>query len=90
MAAFYELVKDHNNLNRTAVVGIEHLQELADFGRANLNKEYSEELNSNRMKIVVGDGRKGYENEAPYDVIHVGASAPVMPIPLIKQLKVGG
>ena len=28
--------------------------------------------------------------EAPYDVIHVGAASPTMPIELIKQLKVGG
>ena len=28
-AAFYELVKDENNLNRTAVVGIEHIDHLA-------------------------------------------------------------
>ena len=25
------------------------------------------------IEIVCGDGRKGYEQEAPYDVIHVGA-----------------
>jgi len=27
----------------------------------------------------VGDGRMGYAEEAPYDAIHVGAAAPVVP-----------
>ena len=46
-AAFYELVKDQKNLARTAVVGIEHIDELAEMSRVNLNKAYSAELNSN-------------------------------------------
>lgn len=28
---------------------------------------------------TVGDGRKGYPEEAPYDAIHVGAAAPTVP-----------
>ncbi len=28
---------------------------------------------------LAGDGRLGYENEAPYDAIHVGAAAPTLP-----------
>lgn len=33
------------------------------------------------MKVIlsVGDGRYGYSTAAPYDVIHVGASAAVIP-----------
>ena len=27
----------------------------------------------------VGDGRKGFEEEGPYDAIHVGAAAPTLP-----------
>lgn len=27
----------------------------------------------------MGDGRLGYPEEAPYDAIHVGAAAPVVP-----------
>uniref|UniRef100_H0X741 Protein-L-isoaspartate O-methyltransferase n=1 Tax=Otolemur garnettii TaxID=30611 RepID=H0X741_OTOGA len=38
----------------------------------------------------VGDGRMGYATEAPYDAIHVGAAAPVVPQALIDQLKPGG
>lgn len=29
--------------------------------------------------IQVGDGRKGYPQEGPYDAIHVGAAAPTLP-----------
>jgi len=29
--------------------------------------------------ILVGDGRKGYEPDAPYNAIHVGATAPDLP-----------
>lgn len=29
--------------------------------------------------LAVGDGRMGYPEEAPYDAIHVGAAAPVVP-----------
>lgn len=29
--------------------------------------------------LAVGDGRMGYAEEAPYDAIHVGAAAPVVP-----------
>lgn len=29
--------------------------------------------------LSVGDGRMGYPEEAPYDAIHVGAAAPVVP-----------
>ena len=37
-AAFYEAVKDPHNLKRTAVVGIEHIDKLADQAISNLKK----------------------------------------------------
>ncbi|KAH0622378.1 hypothetical protein JD844_024636 [Phrynosoma platyrhinos] len=40
--------------------------------------------------FALGDGRMGYTDEAPYDAIHVGAAAPVVPQALIDQLKPGG
>ena len=46
-AAFYELVKDTKNLNRTAVVGIEHIEPLADLSIKNLQKGYANELSTN-------------------------------------------
>ncbi|KAH9376070.1 hypothetical protein HPB48_007266 [Haemaphysalis longicornis] len=39
---------------------------------------------------ILGDGREGYLEHAPYDAIHVGAAAPDMPAKLVEQLKPGG
>lgn len=40
--------------------------------------------------FVVGDGRKGLPEHAPFDAIHVGAASPHEPRELMNQLKVGG
>ena len=53
-------------------------------------KSYSQQLQSNQIKIICGDGRLGYAPEAPYDIIHVGAASEKIPSELINQLKVGG
>lgn len=37
-----------------------------------------------------GDGRLGYPEYAPYDIIHVGAAASKTPLALLDQLKNGG
>ena len=42
------------------------------------------------FRLVTGDGRDGYEKMAPYDAIHVGASAEKIPEALLNQLAVGG
>ena len=56
----------------------------------NLSKSYSQQLKNGEIKIVCGDGRNGYIEEAPYDAINVGAGAFQIPKALIDQLKVGG
>ena len=38
LGAFYELVKDPNNINRVSVVGIEHMSELVEYAKNNLKK----------------------------------------------------
>ena len=76
--------------NDGIVVGIEHIDELAQLSTENLNKNHSEELETGKIKIVIGDGREGYLENAPYDVIHVGAAASEVPKALIEQLAVGG
>ncbi len=38
----------------------------------------------------MGDGRRGWPAEAPYDAIHVGAAAPRVPSDLVDQLGPGG
>ena len=72
------------------VVGIEHIPELAEKAVNNISKSYSDDLESNRITIMVGDGRLGYADEAPYDWIHVGAASEYIPDALIEQLKIGG
>lgn len=41
-------------------------------------------------KLIFGDGYKGFKEAAPYNGIVVTAGAPVVPKPLLAQLKVGG
>ncbi|XP_072499787.1 protein-L-isoaspartate(D-aspartate) O-methyltransferase isoform X2 [Notamacropus eugenii] len=72
------------------VIGIDHIKELVDDSISNVKKDDPTFLSSGRVKLVVGDGRLGYSEEAPYDAIHVGAAAPVVPQALIDQLKPGG
>lgn len=40
--------------------------------------------------LSFGDGYKGLENHAPFDSIIVTAGAPIIPKPLMAQLKIGG
>uniref|UniRef100_A0A4X1VR22 Protein-L-isoaspartate(D-aspartate) O-methyltransferase n=2 Tax=Sus scrofa TaxID=9823 RepID=A0A4X1VR22_PIG len=72
------------------VIGIDHIKELVDDSINNVRKDDPMLLSSGRVQLVVGDGRMGYAEEAPYDAIHVGAAAPVVPQALIDQLKPGG
>lgn len=91
-----ELVGD-----RGLVVGIEHINALKDLGERNMRRsdEGSRLIDSGKVKFVVGDGRKGFQ-EPPrkgeeqfgtqWDVIHVGASAAKVHKELIDQLKAPG
>jgi protein-L-isoaspartate(D-aspartate) O-methyltransferase len=72
------------------VVGIEHMEELYKFGKENISKNHKNLLDTNKIKLIKGDGRLGYKEEAPYDCIHVGAFSLQPPEELKKQLKVGG
>ncbi|KAI8993493.1 protein-L-isoaspartate O-methyltransferase [Pilobolus umbonatus] len=72
------------------VVGIEHIHELVDESIKKLKIHHSDWLSSGRVKVVTGDGRLGYEEDGPYDCIHVGAAASTTPQALIDQLKAPG
>ncbi len=67
------------------VITIERHPELAERAR-----EILKELGYDNVIVIVDDGSKGYEPEAPYDKIYVTASAPDIPKPLLEQLKPGG
>jgi len=87
-AVFHHLVSpDGPESPKGNVVGIDHIQELVSFSLKNLQKDG---LKVNEpgadIEMVCGDGRKGYPLGAPYNAIHVGASAPTMPQELIDQL----
>jgi protein-L-isoaspartate(D-aspartate) O-methyltransferase len=47
-------------------------------------------LGYDRIRLKVGDGTLGWDDEAPFDAILVTAGAPALPEPLLEQLKVGG
>ncbi len=68
------------------VIAVERIKKLAERAKENIKKASL----CRNVKIVVGDGTKGYEKEAPYDRILVTAGAPSIPKPLVEQLKVGG
>ena len=71
-------------------VGIEHIEELTKVSEKNIQMGNPKLLKTNRVRLFTGDGRKGYEEMAPYDAIHVGAAAAVVPEALHHQLKPGG
>ncbi|GFR81356.1 protein-L-isoaspartate O-methyltransferase [Elysia marginata] len=62
-------------------IGIDHIPELVEESRVNINKDIVTRamLETERLMLVVGDGRQGFAPEAPFDAIHVGAAAPTLP-----------
>ena len=65
---------------------IERISSLAETAKENLKRTGLDE----NITVIVGDGTKGYTEEAPYDRIYGTASAPSLPEPLREQLKIGG
>ncbi|KAH8831237.1 Pcmt1-prov protein [Flagelloscypha sp. PMI_526] len=69
------------------VVGIEHIPQLTEWSKDNLRKDgLEEEMKDRRIIMMAGDGRLGFQEGGPYQAIHVGAAAPVVPQALIDQL----
>lgn len=62
-------------------VGIDHIEELVNDSIKNVKKDPDNErlFETGQLKLLTGDGRKGYEQDAPYDAIHVGAAAATLP-----------
>lgn len=77
---------------RFVVAGIEHVDELTQWSKANLAKDPATKalLAAGAISVVSGDGRLGLPDKAPFDVIHVGAASPSRPDALIAQLAPGG
>ena len=85
-AVLAEIVARMDPAKKGHVYTIERVPELAEFAKRNLElagyKDY--------VTVIVGDGSKGYPDEAPFDRIIVTAGAPSVPKPLIEQLDVNG
>lgn len=67
------------------IYSVERLPSLAETARAAL-----EAHGYRNVKIKVGDGTLGWEENAPYDGIIVTAGAPALPPSLVRQLKEDG
>jgi protein-L-isoaspartate(D-aspartate) O-methyltransferase len=67
------------------VYTIERLPELSDRARTTLEGE-----GFLGIHYRVGDGSRGWPEEAPFDRVIVTAGAPTMPVSLVEQLRDGG
>jgi protein-L-isoaspartate(D-aspartate) O-methyltransferase len=67
------------------VLSIEIDPRLKAFAEANLAQ-----AGVHNVKVELGDGSRGWQARAPYDVIVVTGSLPVMPASLKNQLRIGG
>ncbi|EPT02090.1 protein-L-isoaspartate O-methyltransferase [Fomitopsis schrenkii] len=84
-AVLHYLVTDLDSGVSGTVIGIEHIPELVDWSKTNLQRDgLGAALESGHVKVVTGDGRQA--PVGPFDAIHVGAAAPTMPQPLVNQL----
>ncbi len=68
-----------------SVLSIEIDRRLHAFSAGNLDR-----AGIRNARVELGDGALGWSERAPYDVIIMSGSLPVMPDALLAQLKVGG
>lgn len=67
------------------VYTIEIIEELADSAKKRLK-----ELGYGNVIVKAGDGYFGWPEHGPFDAVIITAAAPLVPSPLIEQLKPGG
>ena len=67
------------------VWSVEIVPELAETARENLRRQ-----GIAKVSVETGDAAPGWPAQAPYDVIMVSGSLPLLPPELLAQLKVGG
>lgn len=71
------------------IIAIERIPELKKMAEQNI--EHYSFISRGIARVILGDGSKGYQKEAPYDKIIAGASAEGdIPEAWKKQLKIGG
>ena len=76
--------------DKGCVVGIEHIKELYNFGLQNISKHHKALLDNKSIELILGDGRLGFKEKAPFNCIHVGAASMEVPKVFIEQLAFGG
>jgi protein-L-isoaspartate(D-aspartate) O-methyltransferase len=76
--------------DKGCVVGIEHINDLFDWGKKNISKSHKNLLDNKNIELILGDGRLGCKEKAPFKCIHVGAASMEVPKPFIEQLALGG
>lgn len=75
--------------NKGEIIGIERIPELKEMAEKNIAKY--DFVKKGVVKIILGDGSKGYGKEAPYDKILAGAAAKEeIPKEWEEQLKIKG
>ena len=67
------------------VYSVEIVPELVNFARANLKR-----AGVANVSVDLGDGAQGWPLYAPYDIIVLSASTPLLPDSILQQLKIGG
>jgi protein-L-isoaspartate(D-aspartate) O-methyltransferase len=67
------------------VFSVEIKPKLAAFGRANLERHGAESVT-----LEIGDAARGWPSHAPYDVIVLTGSTPILPGAFVEQLAPGG
>ncbi len=67
------------------VISVEIKPALAAFGRANLERH-----GTDNVTLEIGDAARGWAAHAPYDVIVLTGSTPLLPPSLVEQLAPGG
>jgi protein-L-isoaspartate(D-aspartate) O-methyltransferase len=67
------------------VFSVEIKPKLAAFGRANLERHGAE-----NVTLEIGDAARGWPSHAPYDVIVLTGSTPILPGAFVEQLSPGG
>ncbi len=69
----------------TQVVSVERHASLAGAATELLSR-----MGYDNVRVIIGDGRQGFAESAPYDAIIVSAAAPEVPPALLDQLAEGG
>ena len=67
------------------VFSVELKPALAEFGRANLERH-----GADNVTLEIGDAARGWPSRAPYDVIVLTGSTPILPRSVVEQLAPGG